>query len=38
MSGSMTSAISERTSVSVILGSNNEHLNNAIQGEKGILQ
>ena len=38
MSGSMTSAITERRSVSLIPGSNNEHLNDAIQGEKGIPQ
>ena len=38
MSGGMTSAITERTSASAIPGSNNEHLNDAIQGEKGIPQ
>ena len=39
MSGGMTSGISKKgTSVSIIPGSNNEHLNDAIQGEKGIPQ
>ena len=38
MSCGLTSAITEKTSSSVIPGSNNEHLNDAIQGEKGILR
>ena len=39
MSGGMTSGISKKgTSVSITPGSNNEHLNDAIQGEKGIPQ
>ena len=38
MSGGMTSAITERTSVSVISGSNNEHLNDGLQGKNGIPQ
>ena len=38
MSGGMTSAITERTSVSVIPESNNQHLNDAIQEEYGIPQ
>ena len=38
MPGGMTSTSTERTSVSLIPGSNNEHLNDAIQGGKGIPQ
>ena len=38
MSGGMTSTITERTSVLVISGSYNEHLNDALQEEKGIPQ
>ena len=38
MSGGMTSAITERTSVSVIPGSNNELLNGVLQGEISISQ
>ena len=36
ISGGMTSGMTERTSVSIIPESNNEHLNDAIQGGKGI--
>ena len=38
ISGGMTSAITERTSVSAIPGSYNEHLNDATQEEEGIPQ
>ena len=38
MSGGMTSAITGKTSVSIISESNNENLNDAIQGEKGMPQ
>ena len=38
MSGGMTSTSTERRSVSAIPGSNNEHLNDAILGRKGIPQ
>ena len=38
ISGGMTSAITERTSVSVIPGSNNKHLNDVLQEENGIPQ
>ena len=38
MSGSMTSAITERPPASLIPGSKNEHFNDPIQGENGILQ
>ena len=38
MSGGMASGMTERTSASAIPGSNNEHLNDAIQGGKGIPQ
>ena len=39
MSGGMTNTVSKKgTSVSLIPGSNNEHFNDAIQEEKGILQ
>ena len=39
MSCGMTSGISKKgTSVSITPGSNNEHLNDTIQGEKGIPQ
>ena len=38
MSGGISAAITERTSLSIIPGSNNEHLNDVLQGEKGIPQ
>ena len=38
MSGGMTSGMTERISTSAIPGSNNEHLNDALLGEKGIPQ
>ena len=38
MSGGMTSGMTERTSVSITPGSNNEHLNDALLGGKGIPQ
>ena len=38
MSCGLTSAITEKTSSSVIPGSNNEHLNGVLQGKNGIPQ